>query len=219
MNIKGEGGVLVVSPHCDDAEFGCGGTIAKYTKNKVPVTVIIVAVGREADDGLSRINEFKASMGVLGVTSTGILFPGYDARLNEVPSWKLVGAIERAISEYNTEKLFIPLPSFHQDHKVVWDASLAAVRPNKVYPHLTDVLGYEYPLTVWGDGAQYQSGGLYYRIDDTMRLKMKALQQYKSQMSKDGMLSLRSVRALAARRGAEAFTKYAEFFHVLRKII
>lgn len=38
--------VLVVFPHPDDETFGCGGTIAQFTKSGVPVTYVCGTMGQ-----------------------------------------------------------------------------------------------------------------------------------------------------------------------------
>ena len=43
-----EEGVLVVCAHSDDQILGCGGTIAKYAKQGIPVYAIIFSYGEKS---------------------------------------------------------------------------------------------------------------------------------------------------------------------------
>jgi LmbE family N-acetylglucosaminyl deacetylase len=83
--------LLVVSPHADDAEFGCGGYMAWVHRTGGQVLNVVVAVGDVFFAHLGRtvsyaerISELDASMQVLGAERF-ICFAEHDSRLDTVP--------------------------------------------------------------------------------------------------------------------------------------
>ena len=49
--------ILVISPHCDDAEIGMGGTIARYTTEGHKLTILNAIVLEHRDGTIDQ--EFK----------------------------------------------------------------------------------------------------------------------------------------------------------------
>lgn len=220
--------VLIVAPHCDDAEIGCGGYIARLVAGGHTVKVLVVTSGMYSNHtdsdylggDANRIEEFTKSMTFLGAASS-IMLLGYDSALNMYPTGMLVNNIEQCLDECKPHEFIFALPSFHQDHRIVYDACVAAVRPTKKYPNLHTILAYEYPLSIWGEGMDFGSNGLYVHTTEHHNTKLEALSFYKSQIANNSEcpLSLDSITTLAKKRGFESGAIYAEFFHVLKKII
>jgi len=83
-------------PHPDDAEFGCAGTIARWTKEGRRVVYIVCTNGDKGTsdramtaEKLARIREEeqRAAAGVLGVA--GVVFLGYpDQGLEDTPDFR-----------------------------------------------------------------------------------------------------------------------------------
>ena len=68
--------VLVIAPHTDDAEFGCGGTISKMVDNGIDV---YIATFSACEKSVPRqfppdvlVDEFKNASNILGVRSSNI---------------------------------------------------------------------------------------------------------------------------------------------------
>ena len=84
--------VLIVAPHCDDEILGCGGVMARYQNENVPVYVAIMTNGHLGapelfkKEGTERVRaEALAAHKYLGVQKTFFLaFPA--PRLDSVPS-------------------------------------------------------------------------------------------------------------------------------------
>lgn len=218
--------VLILSPHADDAELGCGGYISRVAKAGGRVIVALATVGDieflhlgRSVKSSERLDEFYASMEVLGVKDTHVLTEGLDSNLNTFPQGKMVAMLDKLQHDYQPDEVLIPLPSSHQDHKYCWEVGVAATRPSNSRKTPTMVAAYEYPLSCWGDGANASSfkGGVYVDVTQTWADKVLALSKYVSQMR--GGVSLVSevgVESLARIRGVEAGFQYAELFHALR---
>lgn len=223
MNEIFNGDVLVIAPHCDDAELGCAGTVARIVRAGAVVTVAVATVSdqeflhRGEVRARERVDELERACARLGVGRTTILARGYEARLHQYDAGTFVAQLDRLMDEVRPSVVFLPLPSSHQDHRTTHDLAVAACRPSPQKNYLRAVLGYEYPSTFWGPGAGYaQHGGLYVDISSTFSQKVAALQEYRTQMRDSGLISLAAVEALAALRGVECGVKYAELFRVLR---
>lgn len=221
--------VLVFSPHADDAEIGVGGYIARTVAEGGTVIVVLATVGSikflhldRNVDAEERLEEFHASMKILGVQHTHVLTQGYDSRLNTVPMGSMVAELDMLQEQYRPDEVLIPLPSAHQDHQYCWDVGVAATRPSPAKHSPRVVAAYEYPLTFWGNGSQSSAfrGGIYVNVTDHWGKKEDALRQYKSQMREDlSLISLNGVNALAQLRGVESGCHKAELLHALRIIL
>lgn len=218
--------LMVLAPHCDDAELGCGGTIARVVRAGGEALSVVATTSDQdflhlertvtADE---RVAEFSAASEVLGAMPI-LLTRGYEAKLHLYPMGKLVQDIDRHMKEFAPDTVLIPLPSSHQDHVYMYQAGLAACRPSRSKDFIRTVAAYEYPSTGWGPGGESapSHGGMYVNITETMEAKKQALSMYKTQM-RDGTNSLLSVEGaeiLARLRGVEAGFRYAELFRVLR---
>lgn len=218
--------ILILSPHADDAEIGVGGYIAKSVKEGNTVIVVLATVGSvhflhlnrsiSADE---RLEEFAASMKVLGVQHTMVLTKELDSNLNTFPQGKMVGMLDQLQEKYQPDEVLIPMSSSHQDHRYCWEVGIATTRPSatKHMPNL--VAAYEYPLSHWGDGATMGSfvGGLYINVEDVWETKLASLAEYKTQMREGANLIGQSgVEALAKLRGLESGFNRAELLRVLR---
>lgn len=135
---------MAVFAHPDDAEFGCGGTIAAWAAEGLEIVYVIATDGSKgssdphmSSDQLIRIRreEQEAAASVLGVKEC--VFLGYpDGYLEH--TLDLRKDIARAIRQYRPDRLIAMTPyrSFainayinHPDHLAVGDATLAAVYP------------------------------------------------------------------------------------------
>ena len=71
MSIERFDNVLVLAPHTDDGEFGCGGTMARLIENGVKVTYAAFSTAaKSVPDGFPKDvlkHEVRAATGVLGI--------------------------------------------------------------------------------------------------------------------------------------------------------
>lgn len=218
--------VLVLSPHADDAELGCGGYIARTVAEGGSVLVALATVGdirfmhsEQVVTSRMRIREFMDSMDVLGVKEVEVLTEGLDSKLNTYPQGEMVARLDALHRKFEPDEILIPLPSAHQDHRYCWEVGVALTRPTTAKPPVSMVAAYEYPLSHWGDGSSANAfnGGVYVNVTDYWGTKLKALSQYKSQMrGNNALISESGVEALARLRGLEAGFEYAELLHAMR---
>lgn len=219
--------LLVVSPHCDDEVLGCGGLMKKVVDSGGDVTVVVAAVGDTTFYHLNRVvtaeerkAELRNALDYLGIKKSLILFEGYESKMDVLEIRKIVSVLDELIEDIQPTAVLIPYPSFHQDHKIVFDASFAALRPSPTNSDsLRMVAMYEYPFIAWN--SQLVSGGSFYLdIESVLTDKIEALKKHESQVREGRhMISPESVKLWAEKRGLEAGLNYAELFYILRLLI
>jgi LmbE family N-acetylglucosaminyl deacetylase len=229
------GRALVVFAHPDDAEFLCGGTIAKWVAEGTDVRYVCATDGSAGwngpDLGRSEIAEIRArelreAAQTLGVTDVRFLgFP--DGALQ--PGLELRRAITREVRRVQPDVVVTFDPSVrwmgrsyvnHPDHRAVGDAVLAVIscdaptRPQ--FPELVDE-GFE-PFKVralWlatDDDADTKVD-----IGDTITKKVEALMAHRSQIENMGSFDVETrMREWGARVAGDDDMELAEAFRTFR---
>ena len=215
--------VLVIAPHCDDETYGMGGTILKLRASGVDVFCVVVVCGdlRFEHTGTvitrdQRMSEFGDVMRALGSQGTVLGFKS-ETRMDQVPIADVVSAIEKVQDDFRADTWYMIGPSFHQDHRVVFEAAQAAARPTRrCYP--TQIFRYELP-TYSGNPREWNfTAHIYEDISAHLEQKLAACALYQSQVRPSGMLSLDAIRRFAETRGFESQRGAAECFEVARII-
>jgi LmbE family N-acetylglucosaminyl deacetylase len=141
---------VVVSPHCDDAVFGCGALLAAHPGS----TVVTVFAGRPADSGAltgwdaaagfgagddvmsARHAEDRAALAVLGARPRWL--PFRDAQYGgPLGADAVVPRLAAALRDCRPDLVALPLGLFHDDHKTTHEAGLRLARR---WPRLTWLL-------------------------------------------------------------------------------
>ena len=200
--------ILAIGAHPDDIEFGCGGTLAKYTRKGHRLFLLVMTGGGQGAPAKVRMAEQLESQKILGAEK--IFWGGYqDTHL--VVTQELIGKIEGVISEVQPDFIFCNFPDdTHQDHRHLGQAIMSATR------YIRNVLFYEGPTT------QNFNPQVYVDIADTLEQKIEALTGHRSQVMKTNIEDLSIVevaRSCANFRGIQGRVKYAEAFHSLRLFI
>jgi len=211
--------ILVVSPHPDDAEFGCGGFIAKEVEKGSKVTIALctgpgdlkmVHSGQTVSFNQRREEQEKA-VEVLGCTLK-FLSLAEASRFDQVPIAKFVSKFDELFPSYGT--VLIPLPSFAKDHTIVYEAALAAMRPGKVDG--VEFVAYEEPAQ--GSDRLYL-GRTYYCLEQRHLIrKLNAIEAHQSQVKgrEHTFASIRGAELMCQMRGEEIGERFAEVFYLIR---
>ncbi|MFB4321095.1 MULTISPECIES: PIG-L deacetylase family protein [Paenibacillus] len=218
--------ILIFVPHADDEVLGCGGLIEKACRYNNTVKVVLASVGntffwhREKPVSKnSRKKEFFAALKYLGCHDWDIMYDDKESILDTVPKKEIVTKIDKYLTGFNPTMVFLPYPSFNQDHKVLSEACLTGLRPIPDR-HYKVIAMYEYPLIVWQYPKLADVGELYLDISDTIDKKIEALRKHKSQLREPRhLISPESVREWAAKRGMEVGFDYAEKYHLIRALL
>ncbi len=204
--------ILILSPHTDDAELGCGASIVKFLKQKNEILWVVFST---AEDSLPEdmpknilVEEFKSVYKSLGLKDENVNIHNFKVR--HLPYYR-----QEVLEElYKIKKNFKPnlvigpsLSDYHQDHKTVADEMIRAFKSD------SSIITYEQP---WNQ-INFKTQFFIKLTEDEIQSKINMLNLYKSQISlKRFYFSDDFIRGLALTRGAQINNKYAEAFEVVR---
>jgi len=200
--------ILAIGAHPDDIEFGCGGTLFKYTAKGHQAFLMIMTKGDEGGEPEVRIAEQEASQSILGIDR--IYWSDYqDTKL--VVDKEMINKIEAVIADVDPDFILTHFPyDTHQDHRHLAQATISATR------YIKNVMFFEGPTT------QNFTPNVYVDISEALDTKIDALTAHHSQMEKtniEDMSIVELARSTANFRGIQGRVKYAEAFTSLRLFI
>ncbi len=217
--------IVIIAPHPDDETLGLGGSIKKFIKSKVKVSILVVSghlppLYNKKDFTLTKNESIKAFK-FLGVKDYNFLeIPA--TKVNEVPVSELNHMIYSFINKRKPDTVFAPFPDRHIDHRIIFDSTMVACRPTKKSSP-KNVLLYETLSETHWNASNVEpmfNPNFFINIDDTLNDKIKTLKLYKSQInSKTPSRSIEAVQALSKFRGSQNGCKYAEAFQLIRMVI
>jgi LmbE family N-acetylglucosaminyl deacetylase len=180
-------GVLVVCAHSDDQILGCGGTIAKYAKQGIPVYTMFMSYGEKGMPHLkedfvirTRVNETHKANDIVGCKNLfflGLKEGKFKQGAKETNATK---KIINVIKKYNIKRVFThssvdnDIPNL--DHVTTYNIVMSACR------HLDVEI---YSFIVWdffkSSKKFADSIKLVVDISSTFRTKIRALHAYQTQ--------------------------------------
>jgi N-acetylglucosamine malate deacetylase 1 len=215
--------LLVIAAHPDDEILGVGGTIARYTKRGVEVSVLIVTEGcssqyKDQPGMIARKQSEAYQAGeILGVKD--IRFGGLpDMRLDTVPLVEVNACIESAVREVQPQIVFTQAQhDVNADHRIIFDATIVACRPFSA-PSVERIYSYYTPSSSeWG--ALPFEPTTYFDITDEFEQKVAAMKAYQSELRPfPHPRSEEALRSIAGFFGSAAGLKMAEPFRLFREI-
>lgn len=204
--------ILVLAPHPDDGEFGCGGSLARFLEEGTEVFYHTFSLCEESlPEGLAKDHlkgELSNAMKALGVPEKNITVRNYPVRRFSEYRQPILENLIQDQARLNPDLVFLPSQTdIHQDHQVISFEGLRA------FKH-TSILAYEMPWNTF----DFRPTILCRLEDKHIALKEKALTFYQSQSFRP-YFKESLVRSLAHVRGIQIAQNFAEAFEVLRMII
>ncbi|HLO04246.1 MAG TPA: PIG-L deacetylase family protein [Symbiobacteriaceae bacterium] len=203
--------VLALAPHTDDAELGCGGTIARLLEEGASVYVAAFSSARESIPPhlppTTTRDEFFASMQRLGVPAVNRRLYDYPVRRFTEHRQDLLEELVRLRAEIQPDTVFLPTASdLHQDHHVIATEGLRAFKERTVW-------GYELPWNHVTFAAQ-----AFVTLESRhVEAKWRALSAYRSQIDLGRpYFTPELIQGLARVRGVQVKAEFAEAFEVTR---
>ena len=202
--------ILIISPHTDDGELGCGGSIAKFIEEGNEVHYAALSCCEKSvppeypPDILSR--EVKKATKILGIRKP-ILF-SYDVR--EFPKFRqeILDTLIRLRNKIQPDIVFTPSRyDTHQDHKTTVEETMRAFKK-------CTILGYEQP---WNN-ITFNTHAFVPLKESHVQKKIDALACYETQKDRP-YLNPDFIRGLALTRGTQIEETYAEAFEVIKWVI
>ena len=201
--------VLVLAPHTDDGELGCGGTISRMVEEGREVYYAAFSTAAESvpppfpPDILEK--EVREGTKVLGIPAANLLVYKYKVRHLPHMRQEILEELVRMKREIDPGTVFLPsAQDLHQDHQTVHIEGLRAFKT-------VTVLGYELP---WNNlSFDYRHFCVLTR--EHVQTKIAALRCYQSQQHRP-YTQEDFIWSWARTRGGQIMVEYAEAFDVLR---
>jgi LmbE family N-acetylglucosaminyl deacetylase len=230
-NLEGSERVMVISPHPDDVDFGCSGTLAQWSRRGVDITYVICTSGDKGTDlpvapeSLAEIREKEqlAAAAIVGVRKV-VFLRLKDGELENNREFRKI--LVRQLRQHRPDIVLAMDPAnvrfdnayvSHSDHRAAalaaFDAIYPAARNRNFFPELL-----EEGLLPHAVNSIYFFGtadpNTWIDISETMETKIEALRAHKSQVEAFEDLS-GWVRERFGQFGKQKGLAYAEIFRHL----
>ena len=204
--------ILILAPHTDDGEFGCGGSVARFIDEAKDVYYVAFSTAEESvpDPWPKDIlkTEVREATKRLGIPRENLIIFNFKVRELGYHRQEILEELVKIKKEICPDLVFLPSSNdLHQDHSTV---SIEGIRAFKN----TTILGYEVP---WNN-IVFQSEAFVILSENYIQKKLQALDAYNSQKGRS-YANEECIRSLARMRGSQISTQYAEAFEVIRWII
>jgi len=207
--------VLLLSPHTDDIELGCGGAVVKFIENGNKLLWVVFSTAEESlpkgmpKDALKK--EFLNVVNGLGMSEDDCLIHSFAVRKLHEYRQEILEELVRIRNDYKPDIVIGPsLNDFHQDHQVIANEMVRA------YKRSSAIICYELP---WNH-VTFDTQLFVKLTGDHMRKKCDMLKHYQSQIEKRrAYFAEESIYGLAKIRGIQCDSEYAEAFEVVRWMI
>ena len=204
--------ILVLAPHTDDGEFGCGGSIARYIEEGAQVYYVAFSsceeslpAGFEQD---TLIKEVRSATAALGIPKENLILLNFPVRRFPEHRQAILEEMVKLSREINPQLVMLPSNNdTHQDHNVISSEGFRAFKKSTM-------LGFEVP---WNNLTFHTS--CFVRLQQKhLDTKIKALSFYKSQLFRS-YASGDFITSLARVRGTQIGVELAEVFETIRWVI
>lgn len=204
--------VLVLAPHTDDGELGCGGTIVKLLEQGASVHYAAFSTAEQSlPQGMPKDTlkvEVQNATRVLGIPPEKLTVFGYEVRKLNYVRQEILENLIHMRKQVAYDLVLLPcLNDIHQDHRTIAEEGLRA------FKHTT-ILGYE---LIWNN-LSFNTTSFVTLERRYVEKKCSALKEYKSQEGRSYM-SDEFIFSLARTRGVQIGAEFAEAFEVLRLIV
>lgn len=215
--------ILIVSPHPDDAEIGFGASMARLKEQGHQITIAVctgagdltmVHSGQTVDFAQRMEEQLEAAK----VVEAQVKFLNFApaSKFDTAPISELVSAFDDLFSDF--DRVILPLPSYAKDHKIVFEAGLAAMRQGK--KDRIEFFCYEQPMQHLGCEVDLAYGRMYIPVlGGHVKSKIEMMAKHKSQFEtrpRNGLHSTEAIEAWARIIGSHVGEEYAEVMYLLR---
>jgi len=204
--------ILVLAPHTDDGELGCGGSIARWLDEGYDVYYVAFSAAEESvPQGFPKDQLRKEVMDAtqhIGISSDRVTVYRHEVRKLNYVRQEILEDLISLRDIINPDVVLIPCSQdVHQDHQTIHQEAIRAFRHASIF-------GYE---LIWNNLSFHTD--LFIELSEkNLKTKIEALQLYTTQAHRRYMQE-EFIRSLAVVRGVQVGKKFAESFEVIRWII
>jgi len=219
--------ILIVAAHPDDEVLGCFGTVARLIKEGYEAYTLILGEGKTSRDEkrvvtnqkseIQKLNkEIEKANNAIGIKKVFIKsFP--DNRFDSVDLLDIVKVISKIKEEIQPDIIFTHFKNdLNIDHRITYQAVLTATRPMKD-ESVKEIYSFEIlSSTEWNYPISF-SPDTYFDISDTLDLKLKAMEEYSSELCEyPHPRSIDGIELNSKYQGMRVGKKYVEAFKSVR---
>lgn len=204
--------ILILAPHTDDGELGCGATISKYLREGKNVYYVAFSSCEQSlpdnvpNDTLKR--ELYEATHKLGIPKENVIILNYEVRNFASHRQEILDDMLTIGKKVKPDLVFIPsLNDIHQDHNSIAMEGLRAFKKVSIFC-------YEVP---WNNFT-FNNQAFSYVTEEDVQNKISAIKCYKSQKDR-AYITDDYTRALLKTHGVQIGVEYAEVFEVPRLIL
>jgi LmbE family N-acetylglucosaminyl deacetylase len=223
--------VLVVAAHPDDEILGCGGTMARLTREGHEVRIAILAEGMSSryahrEDADPRQLQHLHARAQQAADKVGakevVLCKLPDNRLDTVPLLEVVKQVEELVARFRPEVIYTHHPGdLNVDHGVAHRAVLTATRP-VAGQCVKEIYAFEVPSSTEWAFQRLEPlfrPSVFVDITETLETKIEALICYDTETRKfPHPRSAEALRAIAKRWGSVVGLPAVEAFELIRSV-
>lgn len=204
--------VLVLAPHTDDGELGCGAAISNLIQKGIEVYYAAFSICEESvPEGFPKdilAHEVKEATKCLGIQEENLYIYSFKVRNFFQKRQDILEKLVDLSAKIKPDVVFSPsVHDIHQDHQVIAQECIRCFK-NKT------VLQYQMP---WNN--MIFSKQFYYEVEERDQNAMiRALACYKSQ-GRRNYTSAEYIHALLLTTGIQIGAKYAQVFEVPRMVV
>jgi len=204
--------ILLLSPHTDDGELGCGATISKLIDQGKEVYYVAFSACEQSvlpqfpKDIL--ITEVKSATLQLGIKPEYLRLNRFDVRTFNYHRQEILDVMIKLREELKPDTILIPsLNDIHQDHKTIAEEALRAFK-------FSNIFSYELP---WNN-LNFNTCAFEVVSEKDVLRKIAALAEYKSQAHRP-YANEEFLRSQLRVRGVQVARHYAEVFEAVRIVM
>ncbi|TET17242.1 MAG: PIG-L family deacetylase [Candidatus Cloacimonadota bacterium] len=204
--------ILIMAPHTDDGEFGCGGTIARFIEEKKTIFYVAFSSAEASlppefpQDAL--VEEVKMATKTIGIQDDNLILLDFEVRKFPEQRQEILDKMLELKDQLKPNVVFLPSPNdTHQDHLTVYEEGFRAFKDMTMF-------GYELP---WNN-LTFNTEAFILLSEKHIEKKVEAIGKYTSQKSR--LYSKPDfIKGLARTRGVQIGTTYAEAFEMVRWVL
>lgn len=200
---------LIIAPHTDDGEFGCGASISKFVEMGVDVHYVAFSICEESVppqfDPRILEDEVKIATSILGIKKENLYIKGLKVRYFPENRQTILQTLVDLNRSLKPDLVICPSSDdVHQDHHTVYEEACRAFKK-------TTLLGYELP---WNN-TRFSTSCFIGISEEHLKSKIKAIKAYESQGQRS-YVNDEFIRSLAVMRGMQGGCNLAESFEVIK---
>ncbi len=203
--------ILVLAPHTDDGELGCGGLIAKAVRLGSTIYYAAFSTADESVPDKFPANqleiEVRNATQIMGIKPEHLFIYKHSVRKLNYVRQEILEEMIRLRELIKPEIVILPSRNdIHQDHSTVTAEGIRAFKN-------CSILGYE---LIWNN-LSFSTDYFCLISGEDLRKKTEALSAYKTQENKSYM-HYEFIKSMAVVRGTQINATYAEAFEIIRWI-